>query len=124
MLSREEYNTTIDINLSEEEFNKIMNMPLDIMNDAIDQIIIADHNGNKREFVPKKCGKWISKEYMYGDPDVGIEDMWIERLAENTDYYAYCSICNKNACYSSEGTLILSDFCPSCGAYMRGVNDE
>ena len=74
--------------------------------------------------VPVVHGVWITKEYMYGDPDVGLEAMWIDRLAEATDYYAGCSVCGKNAGYDGEGNLILSDFCPSCGAKMRGSADN
>lgn len=73
---------------------------------------------------PTVHGAWITKEYMYGDPDVGIEDMWVDRIAEATDYYAECSICGKNAGYDGEGSLILSDFCPSCGAKMGGGADN
>lgn len=64
-------------------------------------------------------GKWLTKEYMYGDPGVGIEDVWVDRLAEASDYYAYCSECGKDAGYNGEGTLILSEFCPNCGADME-----
>lgn len=73
---------------------------------------------------PVVHGVWITKEYMYGDPDVGIEDMWVDRIAEATDYYAECSVCGKNAGYDGEGSLILSDFCPSCGAKMDGGADN
>lgn len=69
-------------------------------------------------------GRWVTKEYMYGDPDVGIGDMWIDRLAEQSDYFAYCSICGKDAGYTAEGELVLSDFCPTCGADMREVDNE
>ena len=63
-------------------------------------------------------GQWLTNEYVYGDPDVGTEDMWIDRLAEQSDYYAYCSICGKAAGYNGEGSLVLSDYCPHCGAKM------
>ena len=66
-----------------------------------------------------KRGKWFTKEYMYGDPDVGTEDEWVDRLAEASDYYAYCSECGKDAGYNGDGTLILSEFCPNCGASME-----
>lgn len=72
------------------------------------------------DVAPVIHGNWITKEYMYGDPDVGLEDMWVDRLAETTDYYAECSICGKNAGYDAGGDLILSDFCPSCGVKMDG----
>jgi len=68
----------------------------------------------------QKHGQWLTKEYMHGDHDVGIDDMWVDRLAEQSDYYAYCSICNKDAEYNAEGSLILSDYCPNCGARMGG----
>lgn len=73
---------------------------------------------------PVRHGRWMTKEYMYGDPDVGIGDMWIDRLAEQSDYFAYCSACGKDAGYTAEGELVLSDFCPTCGAAMREVDNE
>ena len=76
------------------------------------------------DVAPVKHGRWLSKEYMYGDPSVGVEDMWIDRLAEQSDYYAYCSICGKDAEYNAEGRLILSDYCPNCGAKMDGGTDK
>lgn len=80
---------------------------------ALDKIPAAD-------VVEVRHGWWLTKEYMYGDPDVGIEDMWVDRLAEQSDYYAYCSVCGKDAEYNAEGSLILSDYCPNCGAKMDG----
>ncbi len=76
------------------------------------------------DVAPVRHGRWVTKEYMYGDPDVGIEDMWVDRLAEQSDYFAYCSICGKDAGYTGEGELVLSDFCPTCGAAMREVDNE
>ena len=72
------------------------------------------------DVVEVRHGQWLSKEYMYGDSDVGVEDEWVERLAEQSDYYAYCSVCGKDAEYNGEGSLVLSDYCPSCGAVMDG----
>lgn len=76
------------------------------------------------DVVEVRHGRWLSKEYMYGDPDVGVEDGWVERLAEQSDYYAYCSVCGKDAEYNGEGSLVLSDYCPSCGAKMDGGHDD
>ena len=67
---------------------------------------------------PVKHGKWLSKEYMYGNPNFGIEDMLIDRLAEQSDGYAYCYICGKYAGYTAGGNLILSNYCSNCGAKM------
>lgn len=71
------------------------------------------------DVAPVRHGRWLSKEYMYGDPDVGTSDMWIDRLAEPSDDYAYCSACGEDAGYNGEGTLILSNYCPRCGARME-----
>lgn len=70
------------------------------------------------DVAPVRHGRWLSKEYMYGDPDVGVSDMWIDRIAEQSDYYAYCSECGKDAGYNNDGELILSSYCPNCGALM------
>ena len=89
----------------------------DTMHSMISKLPAAD-------VVEVRNGRWLTKEYMYGDPDVGTEDMWIDRLAEQSDYYAYCSICGKDAEYNAEGSLILSDYCPNCGAKMDGGADD
>ena len=67
---------------------------------------------------PVVHGKWLTKEYMYGDPDTGTEDKWVERLAEQSDYFAYCSECDKGAGYDSDQSVILSEYCQHCGAKM------
>ena len=69
---------------------------------------------------PVVRGKWITKEYMYGDPSVGVPDRWVERLAESSDYYAECSVCGTQAGYTFDAELVLSPFCPNCGARMDG----
>ena len=69
---------------------------------------------------PVVRGRWLTNEYMYGDPDVGIADMWIDRRAESTDYYAFCSNCKGDAGFDGEEGLVLSNFCPNCGAQMGG----
>lgn len=63
-------------------------------------------------------GMWMTKEYMYGDPDTGTEDKWVERPAQQSDYFAYCSECDKGAGYDSDQSVILSEYCPHCGARM------
>lgn len=70
------------------------------------------------DVAPVRHGLWLTKEYMYGDPDVGIPDAWVDRRAEQSDYDAWCSLCGGDAEYTSEASLILSDWCPHCGAKM------
>jgi len=84
-------------------------------NDMFKDMIEAIPSENVQPIVH---GTWLAKEYMPGDPGVGIKDMWIERRAEQSDFHAYCSECKKDAGYSGEQRLILSKFCPNCGAKM------
>lgn len=62
-----------------------------------------------------KHGKWLTEEYMYGRD--GMEDSWVERLAEDGDC-AYCSECRKNAGLDGGEEYVLSNYCPNCGAKM------
>ena len=66
---------------------------------------------------PVVRGMWLTQEYMYGTEDQ--EDCWIERKAEEGDT-AYCSICRKTAGIDEAEDYVLSNFCPNCGADMRG----
>ena len=70
------------------------------------------------DVAPVVHGRWMTKEYEYGDPEAGISDMWVDRPAEPSDDYAFCPVCGNDAGYTGEGCLILSDYCPNCGARM------
>ena len=70
------------------------------------------------DVAPVVHGQWMTKEYEYGDPEAGISDMWVDRPAEPSDDYAFCPVCGNDAGYTGEGCLILSDYCPNCGARM------
>ena len=72
---------------------------------------------------PVVHGRWITKEYFYGDPGVGTEDMWVERLAEYGDC-AYCSECGGYAGLDGAEEYKLSNFCPNCGADMRSIGER
>lgn len=78
------------------------------------------HDMDAADGVPVRHGLWLTKEYMYGDPAVGVPDAWVDRRAEQSDYYAWCSLCGGDAPFTSEASLILSDWCPNCGAKMDG----
>lgn len=81
-------------------------------------------NAPAADVAPVRHGLWLTKEYMYGDPAVGVPDAWVDRRAEQSDYYAWCSLCGGDAPFTSEASLILSDWCPSCGANMMEVSHE
>ena len=57
----------------------------------------------------RKTGKWIEKPEYHGDDISGfIDNCWT------------CDQCGKQAIVNSWGMYDLSDFCPNCGADMRG----
>lgn len=63
-----------------------------------------------QEVKPKrKKGKWIKIPEFCGDDVSGF-----------IDNHFSCSECKKEAEINSWGFYILSDFCPNCGADMRG----
>lgn len=64
-------------------------------------------------------GKWMTKEYHYGDAEKGIEDYWVERPADRRYDVAYCSVCGAHALLYGDESYAYSDFCPNCGADMR-----
>lgn len=110
--------------LSNWQFSSFATVGYEKEYSLIDGVLIGIGATPTIDAAPVVHGNWITKEYMYGDPDFGLADMWVDRLAESTDYYAECSVCGKNAGYDGEGSLILSDFCPSCGAKMDGGAEE
>lgn len=67
---------------------------------------------------PVVRGRWLTQEYMYGDKSVGIDDAWIERVAEKGEC-AYCSNCKEYAKLDGDEEPALTPYCPNCGADMR-----
>ena len=61
--------------------------------------------------------KWLAAEYCHGAE--GYEEGWFERRAISGDA-AYCSKCGEFARLDEAGAYVLSNFCPNCGADMRG----
>ena len=56
----------------------------------------------------QKKGKWIEKEYM----DTGLSEIW-------------CSNCKDSNFYNqTDNPFIPTNYCPNCGADMRGDADE
>ena len=97
--------------------------------DAADKIIERDTSGSNAvvnamiawsEYIralpsaqpERKKGKWIKIPEFCGDDVSGF-----------IDNHFSCSECKKEAEINSWGFYILSDFCPNCGADMRGGQD-
>ena len=85
----------------------------------------AIYNGTLRQVEPeRKCGKWIKKRvkvYCPGDcwyPDsCAIEGTWNEEEGSWEEYQSgFCSECDRHRDWKS-------NFCPWCGADMRGDQD-
>lgn len=70
------------------------------------------------DVVPVVHGKWMTKEYQYGDTERGIEDYWEERPADKRYDYAYCSVCGQNVLENADESYAYSNYCPYCGAKM------
>ena len=51
----------------------------------------------------------------------GDEAMWMAH--GNPVAFYYCSECKEQAYAGEDGESLLTDFCPSCGADMRGENE-
>lgn len=75
---------------------------------------IATKTLNDLPSVERKSGKWIKMPEFCGDDVSGF-----------IDNHFRCSECWREAEINSWGFYILSDFCPHCGADMRGgVSDD
>lgn len=84
-------------------------------NDYDELVAFADAIAEQEimELPERKKGKWIKKPEFCGDDVSGF-----------IDNHFSCSECKKEAEINSWGFYILSDFCPNCGADMRGEHDE
>lgn len=61
MLNRKEYNAAFKTDLTEEQFDEIMGNPVSDISD-IEELVLADKNGNAWYFIPKE--KAISIEWL------------------------------------------------------------
>ena len=68
----------------------------------------------------RKKGRWIPVDSYsaFG----GDEATWIAH--GNPVAFYYCSECKEEAYAGEDGEPLLTDYCPNCGAYMRGEQDE
>ena len=68
----------------------------------------------------RKKGRWIPVDSYsaFG----GDEATWIAH--GNPVAFYYCSECKEEAYAGEDGEPLLTDYCPNCGADMRGEQDE
>lgn len=81
-------------------------------NDAIDAIIEQEPTIEPE----RKKGKWIPVDSYsaFG----GDETSWMAH--GNPIAFYYCSECKRQAYAGEDGDSLITDFCPNCGADMRG----
>lgn len=75
--------------------------------------------GMQEDVQPVVHGEWIPVDSYsaFG----GDEATWMAH--GNPIALHYCSECGKDAYAGEDGEELLTDFCPSCGADMRGKNN-
>lgn len=59
------------------------------------------------------------KGYQDGKADAQKQPESGEWLINSDGYYPYCSICK-----NEPKGRIMTDYCPNCGAYMKGENND
>ena len=65
-------------------------------------------------------GEWIAVSSY--DAFGGSEELW--NAHGNPTAFHYCSKCKAQSYVNEFGEELLTDFCPNCGARMKGVDDE
>ena len=85
----------------------------------LDKVLLATCQGCNEEFSEEPCepGCCRIRERLEELPRVTIDDLrpkgrWVERFGVS-EYKYECSVCNM-------GSDLMTDFCPNCGADMRG----
>ena len=67
-----------------------------------------------------KRGEWIAVSSY--DAFGGSEELW--NAHGNPTAFHYCSKCKAQSYVNEFGEELLTDFCPNCGARMKGADDE
>jgi hypothetical protein len=78
--------------------------------DAIIQVPSAD----------RSQGEWIAVSSY--DAFGGSEELW--NAHGNPTAFHYCSKCKAQSYVNEFGEELLTDYCPNCGARMKGADDE
>lgn len=102
-----------------EELKKVLEFePLDIKTDgSIDRKAVIDFLSEIANLDPKVKGSLVM--YVMSLPDIQPERKTGKWLINSDGYYPYCSECRKEP---KSGDM--TDFCPNCGADMRGTKND
>lgn len=73
-----------------------------------------------RSDVDRPQGEWVAVSCF--EAFGGDEDAWIAH--GNPIAFHYCSECKEQTRIDEFGEEILSNYCPNCGARMKGADDE
>jgi len=107
---QDEMTLTLNSPITEEQWDDIM----DVDFDRTDRITFHTKHGREVEFVKRKKGKWMPLQLSIAYPP----------------YQCSCCFGNAPMVMVETGRLkkghleaLLTDFCPNCGADMRGEQD-
>ena len=65
-------------------------------------------------------GEWLAVSSY--DAFGGSEELW--NAHGNPTAFHYCSKCKAQSYVNEFGEELLTDYCPNCGAQMKGADDE
>ena len=82
---------------------------------AIDSLLDALYDLDEHDFVDKL----FIEEELKRVPNIQSKQKTGQWLINSDGYYPYCSICKNEP----QGR-IMTDYCPNCGAYMKGENSN
>lgn len=72
------------------------------------------------DMIKQKCGTWVAVDCY--EAFGGDEATWCAH--GNPIAFHYCSNCKEQTWNDEFGKEILSNFCPNCGADMRGISND
>lgn len=81
---------------------------------------IAIKDAPTLDVIERKKGKWLPVDSFsaFG----GDESMWMAH--GNPVAFYYCSNCKEHAYAGEDGYSLITNFCPNCGADMRGDKQD
>ena len=89
----------------------------------VKRVLVEDDNnfGNLfYEDADRPQGEWLAVSSY--DAFGGSEELW--NAHGNPTAFHYCSKCKAQSYVNEFGEELLTDYCPNCGARMKGADDE